>query len=149
MRFGFWFIGLMALLASSYYSWEAGYFEYLWKVDNSKLSFINLFIVFASYSKLGYEIATKGSNLKSRDLDPGYEAAGTTMDLGLLGTVIGFILMSTALQGVDFSKIENIKEMLTIATSGMAVALYTTGSGIVSYLFLRLTHYFTDRSIKE
>lgn len=56
--------------------------------------------------------------------------------LGLIGTVIGFII---ALSGVDptaVSQVERIAPMVSILISGMSVALYTTLLGAVLNLWL-------------
>ncbi len=62
--------------------------------------------------------------------------ANALVFLGLIGTVIGFII---ALSGVDpesASKAENVAAMVSILISGMSVALYTTLIGAVLYIWL-------------
>lgn len=56
--------------------------------------------------------------------------------LGLIGTVIGFII---ALSGVDpkaAAQVENVAKMISTLISGMSVALYTTLIGSVLYVWL-------------
>jgi hypothetical protein len=60
--------------------------------------------------------------------------------LGLVGTVIGFIV---ALSGVDpakASQVENITAMVATLVSGMSVALYTTLVGAVFYIWLAINY---------
>jgi hypothetical protein len=60
--------------------------------------------------------------------------------LGLIGTVIGFIV---ALSGVDpakASKVENITSMVATLVSGMSVALYTTLVGAIFYIWLSINY---------
>ena len=62
--------------------------------------------------------------------------ANALVFLGLIGTVIGFII---ALSGVDpesASKAENVAAMVATLISGMSVALYTTLIGAVLYIWL-------------
>ncbi len=58
--------------------------------------------------------------------------------LGLIGTVIGFIM---ALSGVDpaaTTDVDNVAPMVSTLVSGMAVALYTTLVGAVLYVWLTI-----------
>ncbi|MBI08341.1 MAG: hypothetical protein CMM55_02360 [Rhodospirillaceae bacterium] len=60
--------------------------------------------------------------------------------LGLIGTVIGFII---ALSGVDpdsATEIDSVAEMVATLINGMSVALYTTLVGAVLYVWLIINH---------
>jgi hypothetical protein len=60
--------------------------------------------------------------------------------LGLIGTVIGFII---ALSGVDPSRateVDNVARMIATLISGMSVAMYTTLAGSVLYVWLSVNH---------
>ena len=60
--------------------------------------------------------------------------------LGLIGTVIGFII---ALSGVDpksATEIDNVAKMVATLINGMSVALYTTLVGAVLYVWLTVNH---------
>lgn len=62
--------------------------------------------------------------------------ANSLILLGLIGTVIGFII---ALSGVDpaaAAQVENVAKMVSVLISGMSVALYTTLIGSVLYVWL-------------
>ncbi len=66
--------------------------------------------------------------------------ANALVFLGLIGTVIGFII---ALSGVDpesASKAENVAAMVATLIGGMSVALYTTLIGAVLYIWLTVTY---------
>ena len=61
------------------------------------------------------------------------------VDLGLLGTVAGFII---ALRGASVEAVndpEQVVGMVTHLLSGMRTALFTTITGLVGYLWLSLT----------
>lgn len=65
--------------------------------------------------------------------------AGILVFLGLVGTVIGFIV---ALSGVDPQKVpavENVAPMVAQLINGMSIALYTTLIGSVLHLWLMIT----------
>jgi len=65
--------------------------------------------------------------------------AGILVLLGLVGTVIGFIV---ALSGVDPQKVpsvDNVAPMVARLINGMSIALYTTLIGSVLHLWLMIT----------
>jgi hypothetical protein len=66
--------------------------------------------------------------------------ADSLVFLGLIGTVIGFII---ALSGVDpkaIAEVENVAPMVSTLISGMSVALYTTLVGGVLFIWLIINH---------
>ncbi len=75
--------------------------------------------------------------------------ANSLVLLGLIGTVIGFVI---ALSGVDaetVGDVRNITPMVTDLLSGMSVALYTTRVGAVLNLWLTVNyHILTGGTVK-
>ena len=66
--------------------------------------------------------------------------ANTLILLGLIGTVIGFII---ALSGVDpqaTAAAENVSAVVTTLIDGMSVAMYTTLTGAVLYVWLTINY---------
>ena len=61
-----------------------------------------------------------------------------SLKLGLLGTVIGFILMLQPISELNNTSPEELKLALSAMSSGMAVALYTTLTGLISSILIRL-----------
>jgi biopolymer transport protein ExbB/TolQ len=66
------------------------------------------------------------------------------LKLGLLGTVIGFILMLSSIQSIDSFDVETLKGALTSMSGGMGVALFTTLFGLVGGILLKLQYYILD-----
>lgn len=58
--------------------------------------------------------------------------------LGLLGTVVGFILMLVSMRDLGEFDVETMREALQNMTAGMAVALLTTITGLSCGLLLRV-----------
>lgn len=71
--------------------------------------------------------------------------AAATIKLGLLGTVVGFIVMATQIGRMPSFDLEQVQAMLKQMTSGMAIALYTTLVGLVANLWLGLQLLLLDR----
>ena len=59
-------------------------------------------------------------------------ASDALMKLGLLGTIIGFILMLAPIAGLDAADRASVKTSMGLMSDGMAVAMYTTLAGLVS-----------------
>ena len=73
-----------------------------------------------------------------RWLNHGWFAADSVLKLGLLGTIIGFILMLAPISNLSGYDATSIQSALGEMSAGMAVALYTTLTGLVANLVLRL-----------
>ena len=77
-------------------------------------------------------------------LNTGWLVADGLLKLGLIGTVIGFIIMLSAITEIDGFDFTMMKEMLQNMSSGMEVALYTTLSGLVSSILLTLQYSYLE-----
>jgi hypothetical protein len=141
-----WFLSFVSMLGGAYFAFEAGFFQYIYDADASKLCFVILALFMFAYCKLGY-LLFNNEKLASEKLDSGYEMADTSMAIGMLGTVVGFIVMSSSFTSVDFSDINNIKDLFRLATNGMSTALYTTAFGLVSNIVLRASHFTVEKLI--
>ncbi len=62
--------------------------------------------------------------------------ANALVFLGLIGTVIGFIISMSGVDPESASKAENVAAMVATLIGGMSVALYTTLIGAVLYVWL-------------
>lgn len=71
--------------------------------------------------------------------------AAATLKLGLLGTVVGFMVMATQISSTGGFEIEQIQTLLQQMTRGMAIALYTTLVGLLGNLGLGLQLLLLDR----
>jgi MotA/TolQ/ExbB proton channel family len=71
-------------------------------------------------------------------------ASDTLMKLGLLGTVIGFIIMLAPIAGLDASDRALMKSSMGLMSDGMAVAMYTTLAGLVGSILLKFQYYMLD-----
>jgi hypothetical protein len=79
----------------------------------------------------------------------GWFVADLLLSLGLLGTVIGFIVMLGPISGLDASDQSAIKNALAAMSGGMAVALYTTMTGLIGGMLLKIQGFLLDRGVDE
>ena len=87
------------------------------------------------------------------DLRSGHElgwfVADLLLSLGLLGTVIGFILMLGPISDLDTSDQGAIRTALAAMSGGMAVALYTTLTGLIGGMLLKIQGFLLDGAVQE
>ncbi len=75
----------------------------------------------------------------------GWFVTGVLVKLGLLGTVVGFILMLGSVSGLENLDTSDIKELMQQMTSGMGVAMNTTLVGLVCSVLLGMQYLLLDR----
>ena len=76
-------------------------------------------------------------------------ASDTLMKLGLLGTIIGFIIMLAPIAGLDASDKLAMKSSMGLMSDGMAVAMYTTLAGLVGSILVRIQYYMLDAATQR
>ncbi|MEC7764945.1 MAG: MotA/TolQ/ExbB proton channel family protein [Pseudomonadota bacterium] len=74
----------------------------------------------------------------------GVFVSDTLYKLGLLGTVIGFILMLVSMRDLGEFDVETMRQALQSMTGGMAVALLTTITGLSAGVLLRMQFNILD-----
>ncbi len=75
----------------------------------------------------------------------GWFMAGLVIKLGLLGTVVGFVLMLSSISGLDQLDISDIKALMQQMTQGMGVAMNTTMVGLIASMLLGIQLLLVDR----
>jgi len=80
-----------------------------------------------------------------RGHETGWFISDLMVRLGLLGTVIGFILMLGSLTTVSSIDLQTLQKLLTQMTAGMQVALYTTLSGLTAGILLSFQYQLLDQ----
>lgn len=76
----------------------------------------------------------------------GWFICGLLIKLGLLGTVIGFIVMLATVDSVRSFDVGAIQQLLVGMSQGMRVSLYTTLVGLVTSMILSLHYLLLDRA---
>ena len=75
-------------------------------------------------------------------------ASDTLIKLGLLGTIIGFIIMLAPIAGLDAADRTLLKSSMGLMGDGMAVAMYTTLAGLVGSILLKIQYYMLDAATR-
>lgn len=79
----------------------------------------------------------------------GHFASDALLKLGLLGTIVGFILMLLPVGQLSEIDAALMRQLLTAMSSGMAVALYTTLTGLVTSTLLEFQYHVLDASAAD
>lgn len=80
-------------------------------------------------------------------VDNGFFVSDTLLKLGIVGTVIGFIIMLSSLSTIDEMNLAKMNNLLLGMSSGMKVALYTTLSGLICSILLTIQNNFFESKI--
>lgn len=157
-----------------------GGFDLAWSLDGTKISFLimGLFVVASGYcGVLAWRIdvaldtkrlqdlaASSGTSVSARrplkfgaflketanQAEHGWLAIGWCEKLGLLGTVIGFIMMLIhGFHGFAPTNQADIQHLLDRLSYGMSTAFVTTLVGIVCGMLLELQFHMLDRSLER
>ena len=76
-------------------------------------------------------------------------ASDTLMKLGLLGTIVGFILMLAPIAGLDVGDKLSVKSSMGLMSDGMAVAMYTTLSGLIGSILVQTQYYMLEEATQK
>jgi len=76
----------------------------------------------------------------------GWFATDIMLKLGLLGTIIGFIMMLGSVANVKDFDVSTMQKILQLMSSGMGTALYTTMAGLTCSMLAAAQYYMLDRN---
>lgn len=80
-------------------------------------------------------------------VDNGFFISDLLLKLGIIGTVIGFIIMLSSLSAIDEMNLSKMNNLLLSMSAGMKVALYTTLTGLVGSILLSIQYNFFESKI--
>lgn len=79
----------------------------------------------------------------------GWLSTDVMLKLGLVGTIVGFVMMLGSVAGVDEFNVSTMRNILQLMSIGMGTALYTTLVGIVCSLLVGFQYYLVDKGVNE
>lgn len=140
-----WWLLQSITVLGSLYCYYLGWFHLLWTMDVSKISFIIITLYVGVTVLIGSMTrkAEKDYVTNQRQLETYspvcWQLAGKMQDLGLIGTVIGFmVLLGPTFAGINLADTVATQKMLAFMGLGMATALTTTLVGLVCAVLTRL-----------
>ena len=112
-----------------------GAFDYLLEHDITRLSFLTIGLWLIGSVMVGYG----SNNSLTTFYDTPWFIADSAMAVGMVGTVLGFIMMlGSSFVNIDPGNIDSMRLVITEMAVGMSTALLTTLTGLVSSLFIKI-----------
>ena len=82
-------------------------------------------------------------------VDLGWFLVDMAVRLGLLGTIIGFILIFGSLSGISIDGAEGLRDLLVAMSGGMGTALFTTLAGLIGATLLSVQYLILGREAEH
>lgn len=156
-----WWITFTLICLATVVFFITGMVDRINEADVTKISFaIGLIFMYYTY-RVGlwnYKLSKVVEGLHARVviagaksfINRGWFAANILLDLGMIGTVIGFIYMlGTSFGNLAVANTANLKLALQSMGTGMATALYTTAAGLICSVLLKLQMHPLAQLIEE
>ena len=136
-----WILLASLIGVGTVFGFTTGLIDQINKVDFTKITFLiyGAFLIFTGITgKLTYQAA--GNQISKEKLTKanewGWFASDCFTYAGMIGTVIGFIfMMSSSFDNISSANVQNV---IVFALGKMGLALYTTASGLISSLLLKI-----------
>ena len=150
---------MSAIMASSVLLAGLGLLGTLWEKDATKLSFVLLALFAVMSGWCGYKTWRLSVFIDSKKTEPyliekiehlmevGWFTSDLCLTVGMMGTVIGFIMMLSGFKDVDVSEVKTIQTLVKNLGSGMSTALYTTLSGLVCGSVLKIQYFNLNQAV--
>ena len=138
-----------------------GYLHLLWEGDTTKLSFVLLSIFTVMSGWCGYKTWTLSrflDNGQTEDylvekiehlMEVGWFTSDLCLSIGMMGTVIGFIMMLSGFTNIDVKDMSTVQGLIKNLGVGMSTALYTTLTGLVCSALLKIQYFNLSQAIDK
>ena len=150
-----WWILFLLQAIALFVGYHFGFFEYVWHHDFTKLSFVILTIWLIGTLRVGYLLyQTKklaSSEFPELTLDDDrndlpWFVSDSCLDLGMIGTVIGFLLMMNSIMNMGGSLTDPVilEKFLQSMSTGLGTSMLTTAFGLTCGRLLKVQAYVLD-----
>ncbi len=156
-----WWLFISAVMAGATYLYFTDMFALLWNKDATKLSYVLLLLfvfmsvwcgyktwrlsVFLDSNKTEKYIIEKIEHL----MEVGWFTSDLCLSIGMMGTVIGFIMMLSGFSNVNVEDLSTVQGMIKGLGAGMSTALYTTLTGLVCSALLKIQYFNLSQAIDK
>ena len=156
-----WWFFICVIMASILWLVFTGAFYALWTQDATKLSFVLLTIFSVMSGWCGYKTWTLSKfldNDQTEDylvekiehlIEVGWFTSDLCLSIGMMGTVIGFIMMLSGFANVGVSNMTTVQDLIKGLGTGMSTALYTTLTGLICSALLKIQYFNLSQAIDK
>ena len=156
-----WWLMFVAMVVGLTLLVISGGLAVLWREDSTKLSFVLLGIFTGMSTWCGVK-TWRLSNFIDSDkedrhiverieglMEVGWFTSDLCLSIGMMGTVIGFIMMLSGLAKVDVTDINTVQGLIKNLGAGMSTALYSTLTGLICSSLLKVQYFNLNQAIDQ
>ena len=156
-----WWLFMSAIMASSVLLAGLGLLGTLWENDATKLSFVLLALFAVMSGWCGYKTWRLSVFIDSKKTEPyliekiehlmevGWFTSDLCSSIGMMGTVIGFIMMLGGFANIDINDMATVQGLIKGLGVGMSTALYTTLTGLICSALLKIQYFNLSQAIDK
>ena len=149
-----WIAGVCAIAVGLEIAVYYGVLQQIYEKDLTKLSVVIGCIFLWQTAKCGYELICQSRNKRTleqgdRSVEKGWLWSDIVLSLGMIGTVIGFMLMLSGFSSVNFEDVSSVQSLIATLSSGMSTSLSTTLVGLVASVILKLQFFGLEKSLED
>lgn len=156
-----WWLFMSAIMASTLFLGASGMLITLWDKDATKMSFLLLTLFYCMSAWCGYKTWRLSVFIDSNKTEPylvekiehlievGWFTSDLCLSIGMMGTVIGFIMMLGGFAGIDIADMSTVQGLIKGLGVGMSTALYTTLTGLVCSALLKIQYFNLSQAIDK
>ena len=156
-----WWLFITIIVVGFIFAASQGFVETIWKADSTKLSFLLLIIFLKMSAWCGYKTWTLSRFIDEKKqekhivekiehlIEVGWFTSDLCLTIGMIGTVVGFIMMLSGFTTVDTSDIKTVQDLIKTLGVGMSTALYTTLMGLICSAGLKVQYFNLSQAIDK
>ena len=156
-----WWLFITMIIVGFIFAGSQGFIYTLWTEDSTKLSFLLLFIFLQMSAWCGYKTWTLSKFIDNREEDKhivekiehlievGWFTSDLCLTIGMIGTVVGFIMMLSGFATVDPNDISTVQGLIKTLGIGMSTSLYTTLMGLICSAGLKIQYFNLSQAIDK
>jgi hypothetical protein len=149
-RFLEWWVLFLVQISGLALCQYFGLFDWVWHSDKTKISFLIILIWLIESlicGRLAWQLSQgkiKSWSVEQRS-ETGWFWSDQCLSLGMLGTVIGFMIMIGTINVPSSADVAMIQGMLKTMSLGMSTALITTGAGMIFGNLIKIQYFLLTR----
>jgi len=145
-----WWLGFWLGIVGLELAWVFGVLEFIYVNDGTKLSLVIGAILVWQTIACGLEMRKPPQwSEQNTVLERGWFFSDVVLSLGMIGTVLGFMIMLSGFKELDIADVQTAQDMITQLGSGMSMALLTTAVGLVSSVLLKLQYFMLQNHLRS
>ena len=156
-----WWLFITIIAVGFIFAASQGFVETIWEADTTKLSFLLLVIFLKMSACCGYKTWTLSRFIDEKKQDKhivekiehlmevGWFTSDLCLTIGMIGTVVGFIMMLSGFTTVDTSDVKTVQDLIKTLGVGMSTALYTTLMGLICSAGLKVQYFNLSQAIDK